>query len=138
MSKPGSGRSAPQPSDRQGERSLHPAPVDPGGTVKGDREVAGTEAMELMLDTWTVPGMRPDLRRRLLTIPALEPSPSSALWGRFRLWIAAGGLAAAAALGAVVGVSPVGEMVEQAVGIALSPEDQLVAMMDAIVEDTLQ
>ncbi len=132
------GRFAPQPSDRQGERALHPAPIDPGGTVEGDREVAGTDAVDVMLDAWTVPGMRPDLRRRLLTIPAMEPSPSGVFWGRIQLWIAAGGLAAAAALGAVVGVSPVGEMLEQAVGIALSPEDQLVAMMDAIVEDTFR
>ena len=138
MSEPCSRRVSSQSTDTHGQSRFTSASVDPEGRVKGDREVAHTESLEAILDVWTVPGMRPDLRRRLLTIPVLEPRPASVLWSRIQLWIAAGGLAAAAVLGAVVGVSPVGEMMEQAVGIVLSPEDQLVAMMDAIVEDTLQ
>ncbi len=100
-------------------------------TLRADR-------IDGLLDAWQVPAMRPDLRRRLLSIPALEPGPANPLWRLARPWLTAGGLAAAAALGAAVGVSPLGEAIEQAVGLGPVPEDQLVAMLDVIVEDTLQ
>ena len=94
--------------------------------------------VEAMLDSWHVPDMRPDLRRRLVSIPALEPAPVRPHLRLMQAWLAAGGLVSAAALGALVGLSPVGQTVEQAVGLDPAPEDELVAMLDGIMEVTLQ
>ena len=110
----------------------------PGGRTQDERQTTLAGMAEAMLNSWQVPAMRPDLRRRLLSIPALEPVPARPLWRRAQTWFAAGGFAAATALGAVIGVSPIGEIVEHAVGLDPTPEDELVAMLDVFVEDTLR
>ncbi len=109
-----------------------------GGRTQDERQTALADMAEAMLNSWQVPAMRPDLRRRLLSIPALEPVPTRPLWRRAQTWFAVGGFAAATVLGAVVGVSPIGEIVEHAVGLDPTPEDELVAMLDVFVEDTLR
>ena len=96
------------------------------------------DRVEHLLDTWKTPPMRRDLRRRLLSIPAASRKPVLSPWRYLRAWVAAGGLAAAAALGGIVGVSPLGEMMEIAVTVDTTPEDEWVAMVDAVVEDVLQ
>ena len=108
------------------------------GSFEAERDSLPDDMTDALLNSWQVPAMRPDLRRRLLSIPAQESAWAVPLWGLLRPWLTAGGLAAAAALGAAVGISPLGEAIEQAVGLGSVPEDQLVAMLDVIVEDTLQ
>ena len=108
------------------------------GWFEEERDSLRDDMTDALLDSWQVPEMRPDLRRRLLSIPAQEPVRADVFKGLLRPWLTVGGLAAAAALGAAVGISPVGEAIEQAVGLGSVPEDQLVAMLDVIVEDSLQ
>ena len=113
-------------------------PFGSDGSTCTEWESARADVVEAMLDSWHVPDMGPDLRRRLVSIPALEPAQVQPVRRLMQAWLAAGGLVTAAALGAVVGLSPVGQTVERAVGLDPAPEDELVAMLDGIMEDTLQ
>ena len=102
---------------------------------------AGPDRLETLLDAWAVPPMRPDLRRRLLSIPAREPHPAGRLAGLARWllpWMVAGGFATAAAAGMVVGAAPVGGSLAQALSLEPAPEDEWVAMLDDLMEESLQ
>ncbi len=109
-----------------------------GGQGPGRPDALPGDPLDALLDSWTAPPVRPDLRRRLASIPALEPRPAHPLRRLLGPWLAAGGLAAATALGGIAGVSTLGEEIAQAVGIETVPEDELVAMLDAVMEEALQ
>lgn len=94
---------------------------------------ARDDELNARLDRWAVPPMRPDLRRRLVSIPAAAASR----WRRLRFLFRAGGLAAVTAMGAMAGLSPVGLFLDQSLGLVLQPEDQLIAVLDTVMNEVL-
>lgn len=77
------------------------------------RELARAERLEYALDLWRAPESSPDLRRRLASIPALEPRRRGPAWlqalrglglGLGGGWRTAGGLAAMFAFGFAAGL----------------------------------